>query len=88
MYSLLNTNSILQERQMKKIQISNFKKKHGEQLFNQLYSEMSKSCYDHLLTKNSAINVNKIIQSLPDNEVKRKFTNWSSGYDFAIIDVA
>lgn len=73
---------------MKKIQISNFKKKHGEQLFNQLYSEMSKSCYENLMTKNSSINVNKIIQSLPDNEVKRKFTNWSSGYDFAIIDVA
>lgn len=88
MYSDLNTNTLIQDGQMKKIQISNFKKKHGEQLFNQLYYEMSKSCYDNLMTKNSSININKIIQSLPDNEVKRKFANWSSGYDFAIIDVA
>jgi hypothetical protein len=72
---------------MKKIQISNFKKKHGQIVFEQLYREISKNCYENLNRGNSAININKIIQSLPENELKTKFINWSYGYDFAIFDV-
>lgn len=72
---------------MKKILISNFKKKHGEKMFNQLYCELAKSSYENLMSRNSSINVNKIIQSLPDDEVKTKFANWSSGYDFAVFDL-
>ena len=73
---------------MKKIQISQFKKKHGHTAFEQLYNEVSKSCFEGLIGSNSSININKIIQSLPDNEIKTKFVNWSYGYDFAVFDVA
>jgi hypothetical protein len=73
---------------MKKIHISQFKKKHGSSAFEQLYKEVSKTCFDNMLNSNSSININKIIQSLPDNEIKTKFVNWSYGYDFAVFDVA
>lgn len=72
---------------MKKIQISNFKKKHGQLVFDQLYREISKNCYENLNRQNSSININKIIQSLPESEIKSKFVNWSYGYDFAIFDI-
>lgn len=72
---------------MKKIQISQFRKKYGNALYNELRKEVNRNCYENMMGKNSAVNINKIIQCLPDNEIKHKFSNWASGYDFAIFDI-
>lgn len=72
---------------MKKIQISQFRKKYGPALYEQLRKEVKSNCYENLMDRNSSVNINKIIQCLPDNEIKRTFVNWSSGYDFAIFDI-
>jgi hypothetical protein len=72
---------------MKKIPISNFKKKHGEELFSQVSQAVRLSNCDNHVIKNSQVNINKIIQQLPENEIKTKFSRWSSGYDFAVIDI-
>lgn len=72
---------------MKKIQISQFKKKYGVALYDQLRREVSKNCYENMMCKNSSVNINKIIQCLPESDIKNKFSNWASGYDFAIFDV-
>jgi hypothetical protein len=44
------------------------------------------NCDSHVI-KNSFVNISKIIQQLPEDEIKTKFVNWASGYDFAVIDV-
>ena len=72
---------------MKKIPISNFRKKHGVELFAQVSDAVRKSNCDNHVIKNSSVNINKIIQQLPEDESKKKFVNWASGYDFAVIDV-
>jgi hypothetical protein len=72
---------------MKKIPISNFKKKHGQAMFDQLQGSMKSSSFKMNHDRNSLINISLIIKSLPDNEIKTKFVNWSSGYDFAVIDI-
>jgi len=75
------------EFRMKKIPISNFRKKHGSELFDEVSKVVKKSSVDAHNLKNSVININHIIRLLPENEIKSKFINWSSGYDFAVIDV-
>ena len=77
----------LLESNMKKIPISNFKKKHGHELFDQVKMAVKESNVDSYLMKNTTININKIIQALPENEIKSKFVHWASGYDFAVIDI-
>jgi hypothetical protein len=72
---------------MKKIAISNFRKKHGQELFDQLQASVKNSAFRKMQDRNSLINISQIIQSLPDNEIKTKFVRWSSGYDFAVIDI-
>jgi hypothetical protein len=72
---------------MKKIAISNFRKKHGQELFNQLQASVKNSSFRMNHDRNSLINISQIIKALPDNEIKTKFINWSSGYDFAVIDI-
>ena len=72
---------------MKKIPISNFRKMHGVELFAQVSEAVRKSNCDSHVIKNSFVNITKIIQQLPENEIKTKFISWASGYDFAVIDV-
>jgi hypothetical protein len=72
---------------MKKIPISNFRKKHGVELFNEISVAVKKTSVDSHNLKNSVINLSLIAKALPENEIKSKFVNWSSGYDFAVIDV-
>ena len=72
---------------MKKIHISNFRKKHGTELFSLVSDAVRKSNCDNHVIKNSSVNIAKIIQQLPETEIKTKFVNWASGYDFAVIDV-
>lgn len=72
---------------MKKIPISNFKKKHGHDNFKLVADTLKNSEIKLTHERNSTININRIIQSLPENEVKTKFVNWSSGYDFAVMDI-
>lgn len=72
---------------MKKIPISNFRKKHGVELFNEISKAVKKTSVDSHNLKNSVINLSLIVRALPENEIKSKFVNWSSGYDFAVIDV-
>ena len=56
---------------MKKIPISNFRKKHGVELFAQVSDAVRKSNCDNHVLKNSSVNINKIIQQLPEDESKK-----------------
>lgn len=87
MYLHFNNANTYTESYMKKIQISQFRKKYGPQVYDQLRTEVNKNCYENMLGKNSAVNINKIIQCLPESDIKIKFSRWASGYDFAIFDV-
>ena len=33
----------------------------------------------------SEVNIKKIIDNISDPEVKKNFTRWSDGYDFAVV---
>ena len=72
---------------MKKIPISNFKKKHGTEFFDVVREALKNASVDSHSLKNSVININNIVRALPENEIKSKFVNWSSGYDFTVIDI-
>ena len=52
---------------MKKIPISNFRKKHGSELFDEVSKVVKKSSVDAHNLKNSVININHIIRLLPEN---------------------
>ncbi len=66
---------------MKKIHISNFRKKFDDASFQVLKNIISSG-----FEKNSTINISKISEAITDPSIKQKFTTWSSGYDFAVID--
>lgn len=72
---------------MKKIPISNFKKKYGQDNFKYVTDILNKSDIKLTHERNSTININRIVQNLPETEVKTKFLKWSSGYDFAVMDI-
>lgn len=68
---------------MKKIPISNFRKKFDDASF-QVVKKCLSSRSEH---GTQTVNISKIIDEIKDAEVKKKFTIWSSGYDFAVIDI-
>ena len=71
---------------MKKIPLSNFKKYCTTESFEDVKKAVRKSSYDSYALKNTTVNINQIINNLDGSELKSKFVNWSSGYDFAVVD--
>ena len=71
---------------MKKIPLSNFKKYCTPESFEDVKKAVRKSSYDSYALKNTTVIINQIINNLDGSEIKSKFVNWSSGYDFAVVD--
>ena len=72
---------------MKKIQISHFKRKYDEKIYENIRQAILTNVYDYSSIKNTSININSIIRNIKDDERKNKFHSWASGYDFAVIDI-
>jgi hypothetical protein len=72
---------------MKKINLSDFKKIVDAESFNIISRTVRSNTVDSLQLRKTSVNIQAIVRNLPEHEVKNKFVNWSSGYDFAIIDV-
>ena len=66
---------------MKKIHLSNFRKKFDDKTYQAVKDVISKNAF-----MASEVNINKILDNITDPEVKRKFKTWSSGYDFAVLN--
>ena len=71
----------MQREKMKKIHISSFRKKFDDASFQVL-----KNIVNNSFEKNTTINIAMISRAITDPDIKQKFTTWSSGYDFAVID--
>jgi hypothetical protein len=71
---------------MKKIPLSNFKKYCTPESFEDVKKAVRKSSYDSYALKNTTVNISLIVNNLDGSEIKSKFINWSSGYDFAVVD--
>lgn len=65
---------------MKKIHLSNLRKKYDDKTYQAVKDVISKNSF-----MASEVNVNKILDIITDPEVKTKFKTWSNGYDFAVI---
>ena len=65
---------------MKKIHLSNFRKKFDDKSYQVVKDAIGKNAF-----LASEINVNKIIDNISDPDVKNKFKAWSNGYDFAVL---
>ena len=66
---------------MKKIHLSNFRKKFDDKSYQIVKDAIGKNAF-----LASEININKIIDNISDPDVKNKFKAWSNGYDFAILN--
>ena len=71
---------------MKKIPISNFRKKFDDNSFQVVKSTINKG-YEQSPRNNCMVNIAKISDEIQDAEVKKKFRSWACGYDFAVLDV-
>lgn len=71
---------------MKKIPISNFRKKFDDKSFQVVKSTINKG-YEQSPHNNCMVNIAKISDEIQDAEVKKKFRSWACGYDFAVLDV-
>lgn len=71
---------------MKKINLSEFKKKVDSDSFNIVSKTVRSNSLDAVQLRQTSVNVQTILRNLPDNDIKNKFASWASGYDFAIID--
>ncbi len=65
---------------MKKIHLSNFRKKFDDKSYQVVKDAIGKNAF-----LASEININKIIDNISDPDVKNKFKAWSNGYDFAVL---
>ncbi len=65
---------------MKKIHLSNFRKKFDDKSYQIVREAIARNSFAA-----SEININKIIDSISDPIVKKNFTHWSDGYDFAVL---
>ena len=65
---------------MKKIHLSNFRKKFDDKSYQLVKEAISKNS---LMA--SEVNIKKIIDNISDPEVNKNFTRWSDGYDFAVV---
>lgn len=70
----------LQVKELKKIHLSNFRKKFDDKNYQVVREAIGKNS---LMA--SEVNINKIIDNITDPVVKKNFTRWSDGYDFAVI---
>jgi hypothetical protein len=70
----------LQVKELKKIHLSNFRKKFDDKSYQVVKDAIGKNAF-----LASEININKIIDNISDPDVKNKFKAWSNGYDFAVI---
>ena len=71
---------------MKKIPISNVRKKFDDKSFQVVKSTINKG-YEQSPRNNCMVNIAKISDEIQDAEVKKKFRSWACGYDFAVLDV-
>lgn len=84
--SILNMLIYFREYNMKKVNLSLFRKRDQES-FEVVKAALAKTFFDTQYTKNSTINTNTLISTLPDSDAKKKLSSWISGYDFAVIDI-
>jgi hypothetical protein len=66
---------------LKKIHLSNFRKKFDDKTYQAVKDAISKNSF-----LANEININKIIDVITDPVVKKNFVRWSDGYDFAILN--
>ena len=66
---------------MKKIHLSNFRKKFDDKSYQIVKDAIGKNSF-----LANEININKIIEVITDPVVKKNFVRWSDGYDFAILN--
>ena len=71
----------MQGNQLKKIHLSNFRKKFDDKTYQAVKDAISKNSF-----MANEININKILDIITDPEVKTKFKAWSNGYDFAVLN--
>jgi hypothetical protein len=66
---------------VKKIHLSNFRKKYDDKSYQIVKDAIGKNSFAA-----SEINIQKIVDNITDPVVKKNFTHWSDGYDFAILN--
>ena len=66
---------------MKKIHLSNFRKKFDDKTYQAVKDAISKNSF-----MANEINITKILDIITDPDVKTKFMSWSNGYDFAVLN--
>jgi hypothetical protein len=71
----------LQVKELKKIHLSNFRKKFDDKSYQIVKDAIGKNSF-----LANEININKIIDVITDPVVKTKFKAWSNGYDFAVLN--
>ena len=71
----------MQVKELKKIHLSNFRKKFDDKSYQVVKDAIGKNAF-----LASEININKIIDIISDPDVKNKFKSWSNGYDFAVLN--
>lgn len=65
---------------LKKIHLSNFRKKFDDKSYQIVKDAIGKNAF-----MASEINIQKIVDNISDPVVKKNFTHWSNGYDFAVM---
>jgi len=65
---------------LKKIHLSNFRKKFDDKTYQAVKDAISKNSF-----MANEVNINKILDIIADPDVKTKFKSWSNGYDFAVL---
>ena len=66
---------------MKKIHLSNFRKKFDDKSYQVVKDAIGKNAF-----LASEVNIKKIIDNITDPDVKNKLKSWSNGYDFAVLN--
>ena len=66
---------------MKKIHLSNFRKKFDDKSYQVVKDAIGKNAF-----LASEVNIKKIIDNITDPDVMNKFKAWSNGYDFAVLN--
>ena len=71
----------MQGNRLKKIHLSNFRKKFDDKTYQAVKDAISKNSF-----MANEVNINKILDIIADPDVKTKFKSWSNGYDFAVLN--
>jgi hypothetical protein len=78
---VINTPIDKWQNQLKKIHLSNFRKKFDDKTYQAVKDAISKNSF-----MANEVNINKILDIITDPDVKTKFKSWSNGYDFAVLN--